>query len=137
MAATPRPLDLWVTLYEHNLDAPIDKELNVCDVVTFWTWKAEMLSNLERSVERLQAKAAPHHRKMLGCYMWDYGGGGPMPMEMMKFQCERGLKWIQDGSIDGMIFLASCICDLGLETVEWVRSWNKEVGATPLPARKP
>ena len=135
MAAGARLLDLWVTLYEHNLDADRQGELGVCDVVTYWTWKAELLKTwTPASID--EDLAALHHRAMLGCYMWDYGTRSPMPMDMMKHQCERGLAWIKDGTIDGMIFLASCICDLGLETVEWVRGWIKEVGPTPLPARR-
>ena len=29
---------------------------------------------------------------------------------------------------EGMIFLASCICDLKLEAVEWTRQWIQKVG---------
>ena len=43
-------------------------------------------------------------------------------------QCELGLEWLKQGRIDGMIFLASCICDLDLETVEWTRKWIQKVG---------
>ena len=53
--------------------------------------------------------------------MWDYGAKRPMPVNLMEKQCETGLQWLQEGRIEGMIFLASCICDLGLETVEWTR----------------
>jgi len=42
--------------------------------------------------------------------------------------CEVGLRWLREGRIEGMIFLASCICDLGLKTVEWTRRWITEVG---------
>ncbi len=31
------------------------------------------------------------------------------------------MAWLKAGRIEGMIFLATCICDLGLETVEWLR----------------
>ena len=133
MRSGARPLDLWVTLYEHNLEMPIRDHLDQCDVITFWTWLASGLPRLERNIERLR-EVAPNQQRMLGCYLWDYGAGAPMPMDMMKFQCERGLKWLQDGTIDGMIFLASCICDLGIDTVEWARSWIKEVGPTMLRA---
>ena len=34
----------------------------------------------------------------------------------------------RQGRIDGMIFLASCLCDLGLEAVEWTRAWIADVG---------
>jgi hypothetical protein len=31
-----------------------------------------------------------------------------------------------------MIFVSSCECDLGLDTVEWLRGWIAEVGDQPL-----
>jgi hypothetical protein len=120
--AGPRRLDLWVVLYAHDLELPVQPYLEPCDVVTFWTWRAEQLDDLEANFERLQA-LTPGKRRVLGCYMWDYGVGQPMPVERMAYQCQRGLQWLREGRIEGMIFLASCICDLGLETVEWTRRW--------------
>jgi hypothetical protein len=52
----------------------------------------------------------------------------PMPVAAMQKQCEQGLDWLRQGRIHGMIFLATCICDLGLETVEWTRDWIQKVG---------
>jgi hypothetical protein len=46
----------------------------------------------------------------------------------MQQQCQLGLEWLRTGRIEGMIFLASCICDLNLEAVEWTRKWIREVG---------
>jgi hypothetical protein len=46
----------------------------------------------------------------------------------MAHQCGLGLKWLREGAIEGIVFLASCICDLGLEAVEWTRQWVREVG---------
>ena len=60
--------------------------------------------------------------------MYDYGNRQPMPVDLMQHQCEIGLQWLRDDRIDGMIFLASCICDLELETVEWTREWIQTVG---------
>ncbi len=51
-----------------------------------------------------------------------------MPLDLMKKQCELGRKWLKEGRIEGMIFLASNVCDLELETVEWTRKWIAEVG---------
>ena len=55
-----------------------------------------------------------------------------MPIASMAEQCRQGLAWLKTGEIDGMIFLASCICDLNLETVEWTRRWIAEVGGQML-----
>lgn len=126
--AKPNPkLDLWVVLYSHQMSLPVKRHLESCDCLTFWTWKAQDLQKLEESFGALEAIKAPA-KKYLGCYMWDYGEKRPMPLEAMRRQCQLGLRWLQEGRIAGMIFLASCICDLELEAVEWTRQWIREVG---------
>lgn len=129
--AAPRRLDLWVVLYDHQTHLPVRSHLELCDKVAFWTWKAENLPRLEETFASMET-IAPSCDKLLGCYMWDYGAKRPMPMDLMRKQCEKGLQWLQEGRIEGMIFLASCICDLDLETVEWTRQWVAEVGDLPL-----
>lgn len=123
-----RKLELWVTVYTSNLDLPnVEATLRECDMLTFWTWHARDILNLQRNFDRLERKA-PSSRIALGCYMWDYGECNPMPVDLMQRQCELGLDWLRSGRIEGMVFLASCIADLGLEAVEWSRSWIRQVG---------
>jgi hypothetical protein len=117
-----RLLDLWVVHYDYMLERDFRAYLELCDVVTFWTWKASNLQRLEENFAKFTERT-PKQRRVLGCYLWDYGNSQPMPLELMKMQCEFGLKRIQSGQIDGIIFLASCICDLGLETVAWTKEW--------------
>ena len=64
--------------------------------------------------------------------MWDYGNSKPMPMDSMQRQCEFALEMLRAGRIEGVIFLASCICDLKIDTVEWTRGWTAEVGESAL-----
>jgi len=132
LATCGRPLDLWVVLYDHQLDLPVREHLEECDVVTFWTWLGAGLSHLEENLERLERIAPPRLQKLLGCYMWDYGARQPMPVEAMEAQCEAGLRRLREGRLDGLVFLASCICDVGLETVAWTRDWIRRVGELPL-----
>jgi hypothetical protein len=120
--------DIWVVVYDHQLDQPIGQYLYLCDKATLWTWEGKNLESLEQNFEKLEKIAPPQCGRLLGCYMWDYGGKRPMPMDLMKRQCEAGLRWLKEGRIEGIIFLASSICDLELETVEWVRHWISEVG---------
>lgn len=135
LASTGGGLDLWVVLYDHQFSLPVGEHLKLCDKVSFWTWKATALENLERNFEQAE-RLAPSAGKVLGCYMWDYGQGQPMPVDLMEKQCELGLGWLRQGRIEGMIFLASCICDLELEAVEWTREWiagkgEERIGAAP------
>jgi len=110
----PRPLDLWVVLYDSQLDQPVQPYLDVCDVTTFWTWKAEALNRLEENFARVESMT-PGKRRLIGCYMFDYGTKHPMPVALMQKQCELGLRWLRAGRLDGMIFCSNCCADLGLD----------------------
>ncbi len=113
-------LDLWVVAYDQILDHPVEPWLEACDVITYWTWKAKNLSKLEDNFARLEKKA-PNQRKVLGIYMWDYGGEAPMPMETMKKQVAIGQRLLNEGRIESVIFLASNLCDLNVDTVLYVK----------------
>ena len=127
------PLDLWVVLYTGEFGLPfLQEHLALCDVVTMWTWQAADLELLGGSFARFE-ELVGDRRKVLGLYMWDCGTGQPMPLDAMATQCELGLSWLKQGRIEGMILLASCICDLDLETVEWTREWIRAHAGEPVP----
>lgn len=125
-----RQLDLWVVLYAHELgwENVLRPHLELCDVVTLWTWNAAELANLEQNFAQFE-QIVGGRRRVLGLYLWDYGAKQPMPLEAMAHQCALGRRWLEAGRIDGMIFLASCICDLSLDAVEWARRWIGEHGS--------
>lgn len=127
LVTADRRLDLWVVLYQAQLDLPIVDHLAECDVITYWTWFATDLGRLETDFGRLE-QLAPDKRKVLGCYMWDYGNKRPIGVGVMRHQCQLALHWLKEGRIEGIIFLASCICDLDIEAVEWTREWIAKVG---------
>ncbi|MEW6250841.1 MAG: hypothetical protein AB1716_09345 [Planctomycetota bacterium] len=130
-ALAPIHLDLWVVLYRRQLDLPVGAHLALCDKVTYWTWRADELAHVEDEFARVE-ELAPRCGKLLGCYLWDYATRRPMPLAALERHCELGLRWLHSGRIEGFIFLASCICDLELEAVEWARRWVAEVGGRPL-----
>ena len=137
LAAIQQPLhaaglDLWVVLYYNQLDLPARQHLDLCDVVTFWTMPGRELANLESNFAKL-LKITQGKRRVLGCYMYNYGEKKPMDISLMEHQCGLGLRWLKEGKIEGIIFLASCICDLKLDAVEWTRDWIARVGTEPVP----
>jgi len=136
LTAGRRKLDLYVVLYDHQLGLPIERCLDYCDKLTFWTWQSQHLANLERNFEKLE-ELAPKHGKLLGMYMWDYGNKREMPVDLMREQATLGLKWLREGRLEGLIFLGSAVSDIELPAVEWSRAWIKQVGGLPLkPARR-
>ena len=120
-------LDLWTVIYTHQLDMAVGDYVDVCDRIVMSTWRAEELGLLDENLRKFE-KVAPDTPKYLGCYLWDYGDKKPMPVDAMKHQCERGLEWMKHGGLDGIVFTATCICDLDLAAVEWTRRWISEIG---------
>ncbi len=129
--AAKQPLDLYVVLYTHDLDKPVKAHLDAVDAITFWTWKARDLKDLESNFRRLE-EIAPDTRKLLGVYMWDFGASAPMPLDAMEHQCRLGLDWLRTGRVEGLVFLTNCIMDLDLEAVEYARRLIDQVGDEPL-----
>lgn len=123
-------LDLGVTLYTHQLEPRLVPHLELCNVISLWTWKSEDLKDLEANFAALK-KLLPEKRLLLGCYLWDFGNQKPMPLERQEKQCELGLRWLLEGRIEGIIFLATNLADLNLEAVEWARAWIERVGGRP------
>jgi hypothetical protein len=124
-----RWLDLMMILYTHQLDIDLSAHLAYCNQVSFWTWRSADLIDIEANFERFK-RLVPNHQCFLGCYMWDFGvKGAPIQnLDLLKRECELGLEWLQQGRIEGMIFLPSSVVDLELESVEWVHRWIDEVG---------
>ncbi len=121
-------------IYENQISPRIMPHLDQVDKVALWTWVAADLVDLEDNFEKLERLIAPKPI-ILGCYMYDYGGTRPLSVERMEYQCELGLKWLKEGRVDGLIFLASNICDQDLDAVEWTRRWIDAVGDDPVPSK--
>lgn len=122
------PMDMWVVIYDFNLERYLkDEYLQYFDVLNFWTWESKNLDSLETNIVKLRSRV-PDKRIVLGCYMYDYGASKPISVTSMAAQCQLGLKLLNEGVIEGMVFLASCICDLDIDAVEWTREWIAQVG---------
>ncbi len=126
-----RRLDLFVVVYTHMLRPDMAPYLELCDVVTLWTWSSDDLKDLSDNFARLEA-LCPGARKLLGCYFWDYPNDKPVPLPLMQRQCATGLEWLREGRLDGMVFLGNTVADFGFESVEWTREWIRDVGQQAL-----
>jgi hypothetical protein len=124
LRAGPRRLQVWGVVYTMNLDHPgLHEYLRYLDIINLWTWRAEDLRDLETNLARCEA-LAPNKPVVLGLYMYDYGEGRPMRLDLMELQCATGLKWLKEGRIAGMVFLSITNEPAALE---WTRSWIRGI----------
>lgn len=122
-----RKLDLWMVWYSYQLDFKVLDYIELCDVVTLWTWKGSDLAILDENIKKFVSKT-PGKRRLAGCYMWNYGEQKPLTIAEMEHQCAKYYEAIKKGELEGIVFCSNCIADIGLDTVEWTRKWIKEVG---------
>lgn len=127
-----RPMELWAVWYTREFDLAPPELLNYLDGLTLWTWHCEELPLLEERFEWI-CKNFPNHKKRLGIYMYDFPSGQPVPQELMELQCELGLKWMQEGKLDGLIFECNATMGVGLPSELWLREWVDKVKYTPVP----
>lgn len=141
-----RPLDVWVTLYTHEInperknkaipyrscEPPLADFLGDFDVLTLWTWDSTEIPELEANLLALEKIAPKKARIALGLYLWDFQNKKPVSVELMKHQCDLGLKWLKEGRISDMIFLANTMLDVGMPSADFSRQWIKEHGGEKL-----
>jgi len=125
VATLPRKTDISVVLYSNQLSPGIKPHIDLCDVVSFWTWHATDLVKLETNFSEYR-KIIPDKRTLLGVYMWDFGNMKPITPELMKIQLDFALRKFKEGEIEGMIFHCTPLCDMGLDAVEYSRQWIAE-----------
>ena len=140
MKAVGRPMEVWVTLYTHEInparktaapgykecEPPLASFLDQFDVLTLWTWNSEEIPELEENLVALEKIAPKKARIALGLYIWDFHNRKPVPVELMKHQCDLGLKWLKEGRISDMIFLANTVLDVGMPSAEFSRAVDQE-----------
>ena len=65
-------------------------------------------------------------RKLLGQYMWDFGGKREMPVELMSNQLMASERLPKSRQISGLIFHCTPLVDLALAAVNLSRKWIAE-----------
>lgn len=123
------PLKLWGVLYTMNLsEEATDPIVREVDVISLWVWHAKDLVDLEKYITECE-KRYPGKPIELGLYMYDYGGGRRMPLDVHQQQCETALKLLHQNRIEGITFLT---IKNDAEVVQWTADWIKQVGKQEL-----
>ena len=131
-----RRLPIMCVIYTRQVKPQAKPYLAEVDQVCLWTWQPEDLDHLEANLSALE-RLVPGKPIYLGCYMFDFTTSRPLPVERMRLQVEQGHRWLLANRIQGMIFLATANCDVGLEAVDWTREWIRTHGDQELKPARP
>lgn len=130
--AMPEDLGLWIVVYSMSLDIPdLADYLEHVDGVSFWVWHARDLPAMERDLKRCN-ELSGGLPTILGLYLYDFGEGRPLTQAQMASQLDSGTDLLRQGHCEGLCLLASSVLDVGLESVDFARSWLRQRGNEPL-----
>ncbi len=123
----PEPLELWGVVYTMNLVRPgIEDYIRELDGIQLWVWHAKDIPTLEDRVAECEDRF-PDKPIVLGIYLYDFGEGRRMPLDLLRKQCETALELARTGRIQGVVFLT---IENDPETVSWTASWINQAGDT-------
>jgi len=118
-------VQVWGVVYTMNLDREnINDYIAELDVINLWTWHARDVVDMETNVARCK-DLFPDKPIVLGLYLYDYGEGRRIPLDLLEQQCSTALKLARAGQIDGMVFLT---IKNDPEAVAWAAEWIERVG---------
>ena len=119
------PLELWGVLYTMNFDKPTtDPLVQELDVINLWHWHGQDTADMEEHVSECEQRY-PGKPIILGLYMYDYGSGRRMPLELHEKQCETALSLLRANRVSGLVFLSITNDE---EVVDWTADWIEKVG---------
>jgi hypothetical protein len=122
LGAGPRPVELAVVLYTHQLCPAIRPAMRHMDTVSLWIWDGSDIRKIGQNFERYR-ELVPDKPTRLGIYMWDFGGRKELDQGFMVKQLDYALGLYKARRIDGMIFHCTPLCNKGLAAVEYAKEW--------------
>lgn len=127
-------IKIWGVAYTMSLEREgVNELLEEVDVINLWQWHANRLPNLEKHVSHCE-KRFPDKPIILGLYLYDYGNGRKIPLDLLELQCATALKLAHEGRIEGIVFLT---IKNDRAAVSWTADWIAQVGDQVLGAPKP
>ena len=128
-----RRLDSWMVLYtfQFGLDEQEDAEfqpyMDEFDGVIMWTWKESDVPLIPEKFEIFK-KQTPNTRRMVGCYLYNFGEEKQATGEAVKWQLDYYRELILKGEIEGVVMHTNTMADLDYEAYDVACAWMDEHG---------
>jgi len=120
-------LEIWVVLYQHQLEMDIYEYLNLFDGVSFWFWSEPAIHEYHK-YSKLFVDKTPGKRRLIGCYLYDFGRMRQASPELVRYQLDNNKKLMEQGEIEGVILHNNNFGGMGFSAYEEAKKWVDEHG---------
>ncbi|MBE6591893.1 MAG: hypothetical protein E7646_07610 [Ruminococcaceae bacterium] len=128
-----RRLDSWMVLYTYQfgVNEEEDKEfqpyMDEFDGVIMWTWKESDVPLIPEKF-RIFKKQTPNTRRMVGCYLYNFGEAKQATGDAVKWQLDYYRDLLLKGEIEGVVLHTNTMADLDYEAYDVACKWMDEHG---------
>ena len=128
-----RRLDSWMVLYtfQFGVDEQEDKEfqpfMDEFDGVIMWTWKESDVHLIPEKFEIFK-KQTPKTRRMVGCYLYNFGESKQATGDAVKWQLDYYRELLLKGEIEGVVLHTNTMADLDYDAYDVACKWMDEHG---------
>ena len=133
-----RPLDMWMVLYTHEFgledtdDDKLAKFIDTFDGIIMWTWWERDVPLIPEKYEIFK-KLTANKRRMMGCYLYDFGDHKQATADAVKWQLDWYREKLLAGEIEGVVLHTNTMADLDYEAYDAACEWMDAHGDEVLP----
>ena len=126
-----REIDMWMVLYTHEFgvdaakDAEFQQFIDPFDGIIMWTWGEGRVPLIPEKWEQFK-KMTEGKKRMIGCYLWDFGSLGPATRENVLWQLNWAREKIIAGEAEGVVLHTNTMADLDLDAYNAALEWMAE-----------
>jgi hypothetical protein len=97
------------------------------DGIIMWTWKEKDVHLIPEKFEVFK-KQTPKTRRMVGCYLYNFGEAKQATAEAVKWQLDFYRELLLKGEIEGIVLHTNTMADLDYEAYDVACKWMDEHG---------
>lgn len=133
-----RRLDSWMVLYTYQfgVNEEEDKEfqpyMDEFDGVIMWTWRECDVPLIPEKFEIFK-KITPNTRRMVGCYLYNFGEHKQATGDAVKWQLDYYRELLLKGEIEGIVLHTNTMADLDYEAYDVACEWMDKHGDEVIP----
>jgi len=128
-----RALKMWMVLYTHEFGFDKAKDeafkcyIEPFDGIILWTWKEADIIYFNEKFDIFK-KLTPHNRRMIGCYLYNFGESKQATGKAVQWQLDRYRELIFNKEAEGIVLHTNTMADLDYEAYDVAVKWLEKHG---------